>query len=75
MKYSIVIEQAENNYAAYSPDVDGCVATGKTIEEVKKQMAEALESHFEVSLEYDESIPQPRTVVDYVEVNVPSSIK
>ncbi len=35
MRYLIIIEKAESNYAAYSPDVPGCVATGKTIQEVK----------------------------------------
>lgn len=73
MKYSIVIEKAENNYAAYSPDVDGCVAVGDSIEEVKQQMSEALEAHFEVSIEHGDCIPQPSTIVDYVEVNLPTS--
>ncbi len=47
MHYAIVIEKAENNYAAYAPDVQGCAATGATIEEVKQQIQEALEFHFE----------------------------
>lgn len=33
MRYAVVIEKAEANYAAYVPDLPGCVATGKTIEE------------------------------------------
>jgi predicted RNase H-like HicB family nuclease len=33
VRYAVVIEKAQNNYAAYVPDLDGCVATGKTIEE------------------------------------------
>lgn len=33
MRYAIVIEKAENNYAAYAPDVPGCAATGATLEE------------------------------------------
>ena len=36
MRYAIVIEKAENNYAAYVPDLLGCVATGKTIEETEQ---------------------------------------
>lgn len=28
MRYAVVIEKAENNYAAYVPDLPGCVATG-----------------------------------------------
>lgn len=74
MKYSIVIEKAEHNYAAYSPDVDGCVATGDTIESVKQQIAEALEFHFEGLLMDKDPIPSARTIVDYVEVNVPTNV-
>lgn len=68
MRYPIIIEKAENNYAAYSPDVPGCVATGKTIEEVKQQFAEALEFHFEGLREDNEPIPQPNTLLDYIEL-------
>ena len=68
MRYPIIIEKAENNYAAYSPDVPGCVATGKTIEEVKQQYAEALEFHFEGLKEGNEPIPQPSTVLSYIEL-------
>mgnify|MGYP000232906902 CR=1 FL=1 len=37
-RFLIVIEKAENNYSAYSPDLPGCVATGKTVEEVESNM-------------------------------------
>lgn len=42
MRYAIVIEKASSNYSAYCPDLPGCVATGETIEEVKKEMTEAM---------------------------------
>lgn len=35
MRYWIVIEKGKGNYSAYAPDVPGCIATGKTIPEVK----------------------------------------
>jgi predicted RNase H-like HicB family nuclease len=47
MKYLVVIEKMGNNYGAYSPDVDGCVATGATIKETIQRMTEALELHLE----------------------------
>ncbi len=47
MKYLVVIEKTGNNYGAYSPDVDGCVATGDTIKETVQRMTEALEWHLE----------------------------
>ena len=30
MKYLVVIEKTGTGYSAYSPDIDGCVATGST---------------------------------------------
>ena len=45
MRYAIVIEKAENNFAAYVPDLPGCVATGKTVEETEQQIREAIEFH------------------------------
>ena len=45
MRYAIVIEKAENNYSAYVPDLPGCVATGKTVEETRQQINEAIELH------------------------------
>jgi predicted RNase H-like HicB family nuclease len=47
MEYLVVIEKAENNYGAYSPDVLGCIATAKTVEETLALLKEALEFHLE----------------------------
>jgi hypothetical protein len=41
MRYAIVIEKVENNYAAYVPDLPGCVAAGRTLEETEQQIREA----------------------------------
>lgn len=74
MRYAILIEKAENNYAAYVPDVPGCVATGETLAEVKQQIQEALLFHFEGILEDSELIPEATTVCDYVDVNIPIKV-
>ena len=66
MKYLVVIEKAENNYSAYSPDVLGCVTTGKTVEETLKMMKEALEFHFEGMIEDGENIPKPKGLDFYL---------
>jgi len=42
LKYLIVIEKANHNYSAYLPDISSCIATGKTIEEAKKNITETL---------------------------------
>lgn len=47
MRYAIVIEKAPSNYAAYVPDLPGCVATGATVEEPEKLIREAIEFHLE----------------------------
>lgn len=68
-KYLIIIEKTKENYSAYSPDLPGCVATGRTTSEVTKNMATAIEMHIEGLLEDKLPIPKPQTIVDYVEVN------
>jgi len=40
-KYLIVVEPTETGYSAYSPDVDGCVSTGRTRQEVEQNMRDA----------------------------------
>lgn len=67
-KYAIVIEKANGNYSAYIPDVPGCVATGETIEETRRTLMKALESHLELLLASGEPVPEPSTVADYVEI-------
>lgn len=43
----IVVEEAGSGYAAFSPDLPGCVATGGTEEETRERMAQALALHLE----------------------------
>jgi predicted RNase H-like HicB family nuclease len=68
----VVIEKAANNYSAYSPDVPGCIATGATVDEVKEEMRQALEFHLEGLRDSGVAIPEPASVVDYVEVAEPA---
>ena len=67
MRYAMIIETGEHNYSAYLPDLPGCVATGKTIEEVRQRMREAIELHLEGMREDGLPIPQPTSLADYVE--------
>ncbi len=68
MRYAIVIEKAENNYAAYVPDLPGCVATGFTVEETEQQLREAIDLHLRGMREDGLPIPEPSSSVDYVEI-------
>ena len=68
MRYAIVIEQAENNFSAYVPDLPGCVATGKTIAEVEDEIRDAIIFHVE-GLRVDlMPVPAGLRHVEYVEV-------
>jgi predicted RNase H-like HicB family nuclease len=69
-KYAIVVEQAERNYAAYVPDLPGCVATGATVEEAEELLREAIEVHIAGLREEGLPVPAPSSVVDYLEVAV-----
>ena len=70
MRYAIVIEKAENNYAAYVPDLPGCVATGFTLEETEQQIREAIDLHLRGMREDGLPIPEPSSSVDYIEIAV-----
>ena len=68
MRYAIAVEKAGNNYSAYVPDLPGCVATGSTIEETERKIREAIELHIEGMMEDGLPIPQPTSIVQYIEV-------
>ena len=67
MRYAMIIEQGERNYSAYLPDLAGCIATGKTIEELKQRMSEAIELHLRGMREDGLPIPEPTSLAEYVE--------
>lgn len=66
MKYLVIIEKGKGNYSAYSPDVPGCAATGKSVEQTLATMKEALEFHLEGMIESGESVPQPKGLNFYL---------
>jgi Uncharacterized conserved protein len=67
MRYAMIIEQGERNYSAYLPDLPGCIATGKTIEELKQRMSAAIELHLRGMREDGLPIPEPTSLAEYVE--------
>jgi predicted RNase H-like HicB family nuclease len=68
-RYAIVVEDAGTNLAAYVPDLPGCVATGRTKEEVEKRIREAIELHLAGMEEDGLPVPAPSSSVNYVEVD------
>lgn len=67
-RYAIVLEKAAANFAAYVPDLPGCVATGSTLKETEQRIREAIEIHVQGLREDGLDVPEPSSVVDYVEV-------
>ena len=66
--FLVVIGKTATGYSAHCPDVVGCAAVGKTVEEVTANMREALELHFEGMVEDGDPLPKPRGVAAYREV-------
>jgi predicted RNase H-like HicB family nuclease len=69
-RYAIVVEKGESNYAAYVPDLPGCVATGATVEETERRLRGAIELHVRGLREDGLLVPEPSSVVDYLEIPV-----
>jgi predicted RNase H-like HicB family nuclease len=67
-RFLIVIEKADGNYSAYSPDLPGCVATGKTREQATRNMYEAIEMHVRGLVEDKLPVPKSHTFAEYVAV-------
>jgi predicted RNase H-like HicB family nuclease len=69
LRYTIIIEKAPNNYSAWVPDLPGCVSIGATIQETKRNIQQAIEFHLRGMREDGETIPEPTTTADIVEVS------
>ncbi len=67
-RYAIVIEKGETNYAAYVPDLPGCVATGATVEETEVLLRDAIEIHVQGLREDGLPVPEPSSVVEYLDI-------
>jgi predicted RNase H-like HicB family nuclease len=68
-RFLVVIEEAGQNYSAYSPDLPGCVATGATREETEHNMYEAVQLHIEGLRGDGLPIPQSSAVAEYLLVS------
>ena len=67
-KYLIVIEKTDSGFSAYSPDLPGCVSTGRSQEEVEKNMREAIAFHLDGLREEGQPVPEPQSYSAYVEL-------
>ena len=69
-EHAVIYEHGQNNWSSYSPDVPGCIATGKTRDEVERNMQSALQFHLEGLRLHGEPIPEPTCEAGNVAVAV-----
>lgn len=74
MRFAILIEKTKTGYSAHVPDLPGCVAAGETREETLNLIREAIEFHLEGMRLHGETIPEPASLCEYVEVAAVGSI-
>ena len=67
-RFLVVIERANGNYSAYSPDLPGCVATGETREEAEKNIHEAIQMHVRGLLADNLPVPESQSIAEYIVV-------
>lgn len=58
--YAVIIEDAGPNFFAYVPDLPGCVSIGATVQDVKENIHDAIETYIAALIEFGEVVPQPR---------------
>lgn len=68
MKYLVVVEESENGFGAYVPDLPGCAAAAETRTEVVALIQEAIEFHIEGLKKAGDPIPAPRSQGELVDV-------
>lgn len=67
-RFLVVIEKANGNYSAYSPDLPGCVAAGGTQEEAERNMYEAIRIHVQGLVEDNLPVPKSESISEYIVV-------
>lgn len=68
MRYLVVVEKGQKSFGAYVPDLPGCIAASESREEVLTLIREAIEFHLEGLKEEGQSIPNPSSSSEVVEV-------
>ena len=66
MRYVVIYEKTGSGYSAYVPDLPGCIAAAKSLEETESLMRGAIELHLAGMREDGDPIPPPTTVANYI---------
>jgi predicted RNase H-like HicB family nuclease len=67
-RFLVVIEKANGNFSAYSPDLPGCIATGRTRDQAARNMHDAIELHLKGLREDKLPVPKTHSFAEYVAV-------
>jgi predicted RNase H-like HicB family nuclease len=65
MRYLVVIRRTTTGYSADVPDLQGCVATGTTVEHTRQMIAGAIEMHLELMRRSGEQISEPAHSMEF----------
>lgn len=70
--FQIVIEKEpeDEGYYAYSPTLPGCFSNGKSIEEARLNIREAIEQHMASLVAHAQPVPQDDRLVHVEELTV-----
>ena len=59
--FLVVYEKGRKNYSGFAPDVPGCGSLGKTLEDMRLNLTEALELYMDTAIELGLPLPEPVT--------------
>ena len=70
--FEVVIEKEadDEGYCAWSPSLPGCFSNGRTIEDAKRNIREAVTQHVTALLAHGEPIPQNERLVHVEELAI-----
>jgi predicted RNase H-like HicB family nuclease len=69
LKYAVVFERAAGSWAAYVPDLPGCMTTARSLAEAEVKIREAIRGHVQFLRDFGERIPPPSTVAREIEIS------
>ena len=69
MKYAVLFDPAgDGTWAAVVPDLPGCMSAGKTLDEARDSVKEAIVLWIDVARERGECIPPPASIADNIDI-------
>ncbi len=68
MKYLVIVEEGDDGFGAYVPDLPGCIAAAETRDKVVSLIREAIEFHIDGLVQAGDPVPVPRSQGQLVDV-------